>query len=72
MAYSKGVYIQGPTTIEYETYSILKAKRQIRRQQREPLEGPGERLTIDFYDFKKDYNSFKSQMLVIDRWLDLI
>ena len=72
MAYSKGVRIRGPIIVEYEAYGVSKAKRQIRRQRRKFLEGPSERLALDFHDFQKGYNRYTTLMLVTDRWLGLV
>ena len=51
VAYSKGVCICRPITMECEACGESKAKRQIRRQRQKFLEGPSERLALDFYDF---------------------
>jgi hypothetical protein len=68
---SKGVRIRGPTTVECEACAVAKIKRQIRRQPRELLEGPGERLTIDFHDFQEGLGGYTSLMLFTDRWSGL-
>ena len=72
MACSKGVRIRGPITVECEACGESKAKRQIRRQRRKFLKGPGERLALDFHDFQRGYDSYTTLMLVTDRWLGLI
>ena len=58
--------------MEYEACGESKAKRQIHRQRRKFLEGPGERLVLDFYDFQRGYDGYTTLMLIIDRWLGLI
>src|SRR5204863_1369495 len=68
---SQGVRIRGPTTVECDACGIAKAKEQIHRQPRELLEGPGERLAVDFHDFEEGLGGFKSMMLVSDRWSGL-
>jgi hypothetical protein len=68
---SKGVRIRGPTTVECEACAVAKIKRQIRRQPRELLEGPGERLAIDFHDFQEGLGGYTSLMLFTDRWSGL-
>jgi len=58
--------------MECEACGESKAKCQIRRQRRKFLEGPGERLVLDFYDFQRGYDGYTTLMLIIDRWLGLI
>jgi len=58
--------------VECEACGESKAKRQIRRQRRKFLEGPGERLALDFHDFQRGYDGYTTLMLVTDRWSGLI
>ena len=67
VACSEGVRICGPTTVECEACGESKAKRQIYRQRRKFLKGPGERLALDFYNFQKGYDRYTTLMLVTDR-----
>jgi hypothetical protein len=69
---SQGVRLRGPTTVECEACGVSKIKRQIRRQPRELLEGPGERLAIDFHDFNEGLGGYTSLMMFTDRWSGLI
>ena len=69
---SLGVKLRGPTTVECDACGVSKIKRQIRRQPRYLLEGPGERLAIDFHDFEKGQGDYTSLMLITDRWAGLI
>src|SRR5208282_554090 len=69
---SQGVRIRGPTTVECEACGITKAKRQIRRQPREILEGPGERLAVDFHDYEPGLDEYSSSLLITDRWSGMI
>ena len=68
---SYGVRLRGPTIVECEACATSKIKRQIRRQPREILEGPGERLALDFHDFKEGLGGYTSLMLITDRWSGL-
>ena len=49
-------------------YGISKAKRQVRREPRELIERPGDRIAIDFHDFNASFDKFTSLMLITDRW----
>ncbi|KAF7136791.1 hypothetical protein CNMCM5793_006309 [Aspergillus hiratsukae] len=69
---SKGARIRGPTTVECDACGIAKMKRQIRRTPKDIEEGPGLQLAIDFHDFEKGYQDFRSLMLVTDRWSGLV
>ena len=55
------------TTVEYEIYGIAKVKRQIKRQPKEILEGPGKRLAVDFYDYEPRLDKYLSSLLITDR-----
>jgi hypothetical protein len=68
----KGVRIRGPITVECEARGISKAKRQIRREDRQILEGPGERLAIDFHDCEPRLDDYTSTILITDRWSSFI
>jgi hypothetical protein len=70
---AEGVRIKGITTVEYNSYSRAKSKRQIRYILRNNnTKGLGERLAINFYSYKvQSITKEKSQMLVTDRFLGL-
>src|SRR5881275_1547514 len=66
---SHGVRIKGVTTVECDACALSKAKRQIRRQPRELLEGLGKRLAIDFHNFEEaDGPRYTSLVLITDCW----
>ena len=70
---SRAVKLRGPTTVECDACGVSKAKRQISRIPRDPLEtGPGLRLAVDFHDFEPGLGGLNSLMLVIDRWSGLM
>jgi hypothetical protein len=52
--HSEGVKIVGLPTVGCDACGRLKSKRLIRRAPREIHEGPGERVAIDFHDYKKE------------------
>ena len=61
--------IKGPTTVECNACGRAKTKRQIRRTPRLNVQGPGERLAIDFHSYEEGSSSKeKSQMLLTDRY----
>ncbi|KAI1667992.1 GAG-pre-integrase domain containing protein [Pyrenophora tritici-repentis] len=65
---SEGVRIKGITTVECDACGRSKSKRQIRRTPRLNDEGPGERVAIDFHEYKDgSFTKEKSQMLVTCR-----
>ena len=72
--HSRGARIKGKTSIKgVPTYKcdgcgLAKARRRIRRQQREFTEGLGERLALDFHDYEIDSDGYKTLLLIMDRW----
>lgn len=65
---SEGVRIVGVPTVKCDACGISKSKRLIRRQPRTILEGPGERVAVDFHDYEEESNTKeKSQMLITCR-----
>ncbi|KAE8862102.1 hypothetical protein PTNB29_04664 [Pyrenophora teres f. teres] len=63
--HSKGVKIVGVPTVKCDACGRSKSKRVIRRAPREIYEGPGERVAIDFHDYKDGSNTKeKTQMLI--------
>ena len=68
---SKGVRIRGLTTVECDACGTSKMKKRNYRAFREVLEGPGERLAIDFYDYL-DLGGYFSFIFVTDRRFGLI
>lgn len=69
---SQGVRIRGPTTAECSDCAQGKMARQPRRAPREHLEGPGERLGVDFHDFEKGWGGLHRSMYIIDRWCGMV
>ncbi|KAI1680934.1 GAG-pre-integrase domain containing protein [Pyrenophora tritici-repentis] len=62
---SEGVKIVGVPTVKCDACGISKSKRMIRRTPRTILEGPGERVAIDFHDYEAESTTKeKSQMLI--------
>ena len=68
---STGVRLRGPTTVQCEVCAQAKITRQIRRQARPLLEGPAERLAIDFHDYQEGLGGYTSVMLITDRYSGL-
>jgi hypothetical protein len=66
--YSEGVKIVGLPTVECDACGRLKLKRLIRRAPREILEGPGERVAINFHNYEEGSSTKeKTQMLIMCR-----
>lgn len=61
---AKGVRIKGITTTQCDSCAKAKLKRQIRRQPRDLQQYTrGEKLAIDFHDWERDLEGYRSQML---------
>lgn len=65
---SEGVKIVGLPTVKCDACGRSKSKRLIKRIPRAILEGPGERVALDFHDYEEGSNTKeKSQMLIMCR-----
>lgn len=64
---TEGAKIRGPTGYTCPDCGRAKAKRQIRREPREPPAGVGETIAIDFLDLTQDWQGMTSVMLLTCR-----
>ena len=55
VSHSQRVRIKGITTVQCDACGQSKSKRKISRKPRQINKGPGERIAIDFYDYKKEF-----------------
>lgn len=64
---STGARVQGPTTVQCDSYAVAKITRQVSRIPRRHNEGPGLRIAIDFAHIVPDHAGFNSLFLFTDR-----
>ncbi len=64
--------LEGPITIDCDGCAAAKISRKVRREPRSNEEDPGERLAVDFHDFKLGFGGFKSLVTITDRWSGFI